>query len=245
MTEASTETGTEISTTSAHITALLDQAWAKRIEQLEASLQDFQTAKQQAQAIGDLLLYAQALVGIGAIASTQGQYQAAFDCYNEALELFKAANDYDWQAATLNRIGIAFGSSGDLESALSYYSQAAEMATNKVHRLEYQSNFAIIQGNLGNWSEALALQREILAAGYSIFTAIERMEIEGKMANALLQIFIDLRRKGLEKEAQLHWQECLEICQHLLQEMPKHGHYRLRSESYRLLAEIEQLRGRN
>jgi diguanylate cyclase (GGDEF)-like protein len=231
--------------TKAAIVALLDQAWAKRFEQLETSRADFQTAKANAEAIGDSLLYAQALLGIGATASTQGQYQTAFDCYQEALELFKAANDHNWQAATLNRIGIVFGSYGDLESALSYYSQAAEMTTNIAHRLEYQSNFAIIRGNLGDWHQALALQREIVAAGHAVFSEEELLKAKSNVVMYLFHIVSALKKQGSEEEAEIYLPELLDLSLLLLQKIPNHGHYRLRSEMYQMLAEVEQLQGNN
>lgn len=68
--------------------------------------------------------YYNILVGLGINLRKQEKYLEAFQCYNEALNYYKAINDVERQAETYNNISYLYYIKGDVEYSLSYISLA-------------------------------------------------------------------------------------------------------------------------
>jgi len=71
---------------------------------------------------------AEALIGLGLIASSEGRYAAAQDYYRQVLTLCQAMGYRPWIARTLTNLGTTYSRQYDYQQAQPYYEQALTMA---------------------------------------------------------------------------------------------------------------------
>lgn len=72
--------------------------------------------------------HADALITLGTILNTLGDYPKASDYYKQSLKIYKSTNDKRGEASALNNIGRMYKLSWDLDEALLYYNQSLEIS---------------------------------------------------------------------------------------------------------------------
>ncbi|PZV17611.1 MAG: hypothetical protein DCF21_09135 [Leptolyngbya sp.] len=95
---------------------------------------------------------------IGDIHRRQGDYDAALDFYEKALDIYVRRNSRFRQATTLNGIGIVFDNRGQYSQALEYYKQALILA----EELDRQSLQNSIKFNMASYSTIMGDFQEVL-----------------------------------------------------------------------------------
>ena len=141
-------------------------AWTKRgqIEVLAGQYEVGEAALKQGLALYQSLrepgLSTEALNGLAASASYQGDYERAIELDQACLEIFQAASYKQGLGAALNNLGSSYGRRGDYEQAKHYYRQALNIA----QQGPYPYNLLVALSN--NGSNACDLQDYATALDY-------------------------------------------------------------------------------
>ncbi len=112
------------------------------------------------------LVHAEALMGAGALATEQGDYDRALTCHAKSLELFRAVGDAGRTAGALNNLAIAVTFRGEYERAREMYEEAIRiwrLTGDKCGLAEALGQLAHLALERGDYSQARALFEESLS----------------------------------------------------------------------------------
>ncbi|CAN5191185.1 BTAD domain-containing putative transcriptional regulator [soil metagenome] len=149
---------------------------------------------------------ARCLLGSGALASAQGDHEAAIAAAREGLALARKSGDRAAEACALQNLGFACREYGDLDSAEAAFQQVLQVAT----MLEDESRTAVALFSLGSiartrrdYGAAIPLLRESQALS-------ERVGNRGRMAHAMVELGRIAGETGDLKQAESLLQDSLE-----------------------------------
>ncbi|TFG28996.1 MAG: tetratricopeptide repeat protein [Promethearchaeota archaeon] len=157
---------------------------------------------------------ANAYLNIAAIYIDKGDYEKAFEFYEDAEVIYKKIGDLDGISGVLNGKGMVYKKQGKFEEALRLYEQALDISksSNNVDRVAViLDNMANIYRDRGNLSKASDYQEEAL----KIFG--EKGMLKDRAAS-LTNIGQTLCQKGDYQEALTHLDQALKISEQLKDE---------------------------
>jgi diguanylate cyclase (GGDEF)-like protein len=217
----------------------LAQALAQESQDAPAALQWAEALATQAEALADPLLLHEAWLVVGQLQASTGQYPQAMELFLRCQGFFEANPTPDLLAKAYNGIGLVYGNTGQIESALTYYQKAFEATTNPRDRLNYRAHMAIASGNLGYWQQAAAEFKDILHEYQYNVTPDSISSIFGIKVYALycLQKFAEAKIVEDPHLARQNFLEVIEKSTELLIEVDKHGIRHLNWEIYEMIAQ--------
>jgi CHAT domain-containing protein len=130
------------------------------------ALAKYQQALAMGKKIGDRVLVALALQGIGLTYYFQNDYPKALANYTQALEIRRALGDRLSEAFVLNAIAGVYSNLGDKQKAIAYYNQSLTLFRTEKKSSEIASTLISLGGvyaNLGDTAKAIASYNQALA----------------------------------------------------------------------------------
>ena len=125
----------------------------------------YDRALQAARQSGDIAAEAEALNGLGGIASMKGRFREAGDKYEAALERYRECGDGAGRARVLHNLGSIEIQLHNLRAAASYYRQAitaAEDAGDSIGAVRALADLAAAETEMGSYEEAAEHLRRAL-----------------------------------------------------------------------------------
>ncbi len=155
-----------------------------RLGELEKSDELFDECLQIFRVIGDEEDEASTLVTRSFIATTQGDYPAAYEALQRALPIFRSRQDRFGEASVLNTLGTVFYNLGEQEKAREAYRQS--LAAYRAIQDRQQEAFVLI--NLGITESFLADKKSALAHYNEALTVLRALSYPRGEANLLRHI---------------------------------------------------------
>lgn len=124
---------------------------------LDLALEKFKRVEEMVKQQSNELMRAQALLGLAAVASDDGNYQTALNNYEQALAIFQSAGEWRNIINTTLAIGWVKVKLGELNQALGLFHQALSLALTMnatEHAVEANTKLAAVYRILGDFNQA-------------------------------------------------------------------------------------------
>lgn len=182
------------------INRVLETMYAKMVSGQFRFVEDVKSLQRQAEvakSINQPVLSGWVLNSIGSAYAFAGELEPAEQWYCQALDLFKAAQDYKHVACILNNLGELRRMSGRLEEALAFYQQALA-ASNKANA-EFEPGPTAIT--------LLGIRCDIHLNLGIVYTHLGRFEVAWAMVEVARQMILEAMQADRSKNQQAGWVE--------------------------------------
>lgn len=214
------------------------------------ALQTFYRQLELSQEIGDVMLEAQALMGIGVAHAHLGEHAKALEFYEISLKLFRRLNLPYWIALTLSNIAYSLSCLHQYDQALTHIEESLEVCqTHQVHeraRLVALQNLADIYRALGRHTEALTQLKELITLAQ--IGRQPELEIDG--LQALGDLYVHLQQfpegiaaleKGLALAGQMGYRRAIYVAhEKMAQAFESTGDLMLALQHYRQFHQVKE-----
>jgi predicted ATPase/DNA-binding SARP family transcriptional activator len=180
--------------------ALLQGSLAEARGRFEAGLNLSQT-------LGEQRVTAAALLGLGATAWAQADYDFALDCCKESLRLYRTSRDQHGSAMALRRLGQVLRIQGQFTQAVACYQQSQELFRKTGDQrgiAQTLASLGLVAQLQGNLDQAQSLAEESLALRRS------QRDTLG-ISFSLINLGIVAYERGDARQARRYLEECLAI----------------------------------
>jgi tetratricopeptide (TPR) repeat protein len=152
-------------------------------------------------------LRGEVLIGVGALAGSQGDYAEAHRLFEESLKLWKSMDQSDGIATSLVNLGIVASRQGNYTRAVDFYEEAMPLYDPLRNRLQIANllcNQGITELDQGHYDHAWSL----FAESQQLLQEVPDADIE-TMANIRMNLGRLAMHRGSHEEAQAHLEESL------------------------------------
>jgi len=133
--------------------------------EIDAAMEIFVPALEQAEGINNRSIVGECLVNIGAVHRKKGNYKRALEYYQKSLEISEDLGDQSGIGGTFQSIGIAYDYMGDYEKALEYFHRSYdiyESLDNKKGMANILNSIGIVSSNQGDYDKAIEYYKKAL-----------------------------------------------------------------------------------
>ncbi|GAB1483774.1 hypothetical protein MASR2M78_25900 [Treponema sp.] len=186
--------------------ALLNLSWCHfYLSELDKAAENASASLELFSDLNDLVGVSKAFMSLGSVEHERGNYNTALDRFMKALELARAVNRKDREAAALNNVGEVLKDSGETKEALSYFMQAADaMQLIDKDNPETEGSVELESSLFANIGQAFIDLGETSNALSYLELALGAAEINGDTTShvrALKGLAVAARRSGNRDEA--------------------------------------------
>jgi tetratricopeptide (TPR) repeat protein len=169
-------------------------------------------ALQLAEALNYTAGRAQAMGGQGLVLSYMGRSEEALTTLSKSLALFEQLGDKVEQVRSLNRVGVAHMSLGEIDRAVDAFERCSQVAPDAgLHDPTVWTATVNALNNLGECYQRLFDMEQALAYHQQALTMVQERDVTPLLADLYRNLGVDLHHLGRSEEGLVHLRRALDL----------------------------------